>query len=149
MIAAGEDLLVCGCMRPIRADAQFHCHINSVRGHAQAPPPLAAGLCPPLDYARGCRCLVGSGLVWSDLVWSGLVWSALRCSGLAVPCLALSRCVSPRCVALRCVSANACGRVGVASCRFQRYALPLNCGLIECPEALDDDDDDEDEEQEE
>lgn len=72
-----------------------------------------------------------SALLW--LVWSGLVCTASLWSGLVC-----SR-ISSRLASLRHV---ACGRVGVASCRFQRCALPLNWGLIECPEALDDDDDD-------
>lgn len=59
-----------------------------------------------------------------------MVWSGLVCAR-----------ISSRLASLRRV---ACGRMGVPSCRFQRCALPLNWGLIECPEALDDDDNDDD-----
>lgn len=45
-------------------------HQLSAGPHTGAP--LAAGLCPPLDYARGCRCLVCSGLVSPRLAASCL-----------------------------------------------------------------------------
>lgn len=106
MIAAGEDLLVCGCMRPIRAHAQFHPDIHSTD---RPPAALACDtwawqlLLFPLEFKKGICICVLAVCEWAGalmITWAWLLHCCAVAAGIAVAA------VFATCIAVAALMAN-------------------------------------------